>query len=454
MTTVPTKLSDSYVKIGTREKICYGFGDFASNLSFGFVSLFLLYFYTNIYGISAAQASLIFVIARVTDAAFNIFIGYAVDKTRSRYGKLRPWLLYGSIPLGLLTVLCFLTVEGDFKFLYALLSYTLYCLAYTAVNTPYSALTNRMTQHEGSRASLSVYRFVLAIFGYLLVSTTADALISRFTDNHMGYVFVVSCFALLATFFFLACFATTKERVTGDDGQAAPTLKEMLAAVSSNTPLIHLSAYTVFVYIGYTVWMAIAIYFIKYIIRDENFTAQFFAIQSAAYIVGTVVTEKLISRMGKKNTSLLAMMIGIVGLLVQYFIAGDNIWLIMGGVCLYSITLGMGFVTMWSMIADTVEYAEWKHGVRTEGAIYGFFNFITKIAMAIGGGCAGWVLDYFDYNAASISPNALKGINIMMTLFPATMFVLAAVFIIFYSLDEKTYRDIVVKITQRKEHAL
>lgn len=148
------------------------------------------------------------------------------------------------------------------------------------------------------------------------------------------------------------------------------------------------------------------------------------------------------------------MLIGIVGLLVQYFIAGDNIWLIMGGVCLYSITLGMGFVTMWSMIADTVEYAEWKHGVRTEGAIYGFFNFITKIAMAIGGGCAGWVLDYFDYNAASISPNALKGINIMMTLFPATMFALAAVFIIFYSLDEKTYRDIVVKITQRKEHAL
>lgn len=454
MTTVPTPLSDSYVKIGSREKICYGFGDFASNLSFGFVSLFLLYFYTNIYGISATQASLIFVIARVTDALFNIFIGYAVDKTRSRYGKLRPYLLYGSIPLGLLTVLCFLTVDGEFKFLYALISYTLYCLAYTAVNTPYSALTNRLTQHEGSRASLSVYRFVLAIFGYLLVSTTADVLISRFTDNHMGYVFVVSAFAMLATFFFLACFATTKERVTDDEEQAAPTLKEMLSAVASNTPLINLSAYTVFVYIAYTVWMAIAIYFIKYIIHDENFTAQFFAIQSAAYIVGTIITEKLIARMGKKSTTMLAMMIGIVGLLLQYFVAGNNIWLIMGGVCLYSITLGIGFVTMWSMIADTVEYAEWKHGVRTEGAIYGFFNFITKIAMAIGGGCAGWVLDYFDYNAASISPTALKGINIMMTLFPGAMFAIAAVFIIFYSLDEKTYRDIVIKISQRKQHAI
>lgn len=101
------KLSASYVVIGVKEKIGYGFGDFASNLSFGFVSLFLLFFYTNIYGISAVQASLIFVIARVVDAIFNILIGFAIDKTHSRYGKLRPWLLYGSVPLGLLTVLCF-----------------------------------------------------------------------------------------------------------------------------------------------------------------------------------------------------------------------------------------------------------------------------------------------------------------------------------------------------------
>lgn len=449
----PEKLSESYVKIGIREKIGYGFGDLASNLSFGFVSLFLLYFYTNIYGITAAQASLIFVIARVTDAVFNIFIGYAVDKTHSRFGKLRPYLLYGAIPLGLLTVLCFLAVDTGPKFLYALISYTLYCLAYTTVNTPYSALTNCLTQHEGSRSSLSVYRFVFAIIGYLIVSTSADALISRFSDQRMGYVFAVSCFALLATFFFLACFGMTKERVTDSGGQASPTLKEMLRAVSSNVPLINLSAFTIFFYIAYTVWMAIAIYFIKYVIRDEGFTAQFFAIQSVAYIAGTVISEKLIAMMGKKSMTLLALAIGIAGLLLQYFVAGENIWLIMSGVCLYSITLGMGFVTMWSMIADTVEYAEWRHGVRTEGAIYGFFNFITKIAMAIGGGCAGLMLDYFDYSSDRISDSALNGINIMMTLFPAAMFALGAIFVMFYALDEKTYRDIVQKITLRKQNA-
>lgn len=393
-------------------------------------------------------------IARVLDAIFNIFVGYFIDKTQTRHGKLRPYLLYGAIPLGVLTILCFSTFDSDLKFYYALITYTIYCLAYTAVNTPYSAMTNMLTQHEGSRASLSVYRFVLAIVGYLIVSTSADLLISQFTDQKMGYVFAVSCFSLLATFFFLACFGMTKERVKIQPDQRSPTLKEMVKAVSGNLPLIHLSLFTVFFYIAYTVWMAIAIYFIKYTLGDENFTAKFFAIQSAAYAVGTVISEKLISLMGKKKMVQLGLLIGIVGVLFQYFLAGDNAYLIMTGVCLYSITLGMGFVAMWSMIADTVEYAEWKHGVRTEGAIYGFFNFITKIAMAIGGGCAGLMLDYFDYSSEHISANALNGINLMMTLFPGLMFALGMVFIFFYSLDENTYRNIIKDIELRKIRAL
>jgi GPH family glycoside/pentoside/hexuronide:cation symporter len=196
--------------------------------------------------------------------------------------------------------------------------------------------------------------------------------------------------------------------------------------------------------------MAIAIYFIKYQLGDEAFTAKFFAIQSAAYVVGTILSEKLISLMGKKKMVLLALLVGIAGVSFQYFMAGDNSYLVMTGVCLFSITLGMGFVAMWSMIADTVEYAEWKHGVRTEGAIYGFFNFITKIAMAIGGGCAGLMLDYFDYSSDHISTNALNGINLMMTLFPGLMFALGMVFIFFYAPDENTYRNIIKDIESRK----
>lgn len=446
--------SASYVALGIKEKIGYGFGDLASNLSFGFVSLFLLYFYTDIYGISAAQASLIFVIARVIDAIFNIIIGYAVDKTNTRYGKLRPYLLYGSVPLGLLTVLCFTSIDTDLKFYYALISYTIYCLAYTTVNTPYSAMTNMMTQHEGSRASLSVYRFVLATCGYLTVATSAEYLVGLFTEPKAGYVFAVSCFALLATFFFLACFGMTKERVIIEKNVVPPTLKEMIQAVVRNAPLMHLSMFTIFFYIAYILWMAIAFYFIKYVIKDESYTATFFAIQTVANIAGTVLCEKMVAILGKKKLTLYVLIFGIVGLLIQYFLAGDNLYIIMLGVCMYSITLGMGFVTMWSMIADTVEYAEWKNGTRAEGAIYGFFNFITKIAMAIGGGLAGLLLEFYGYSADSVSETTIDGINVMMTLVPALMFALSFIFVVFYTLDEKTYINIIKQIEQRKQNAL
>ncbi|MBK5072892.1 MFS transporter [Budviciaceae bacterium CWB-B4] len=446
--------STSYVMLGVKEKIAYGFGDLASNLSFGFVSLFLLYFYTDIYGITAAQASLIFVVARVIDAGFNILIGYLVDKTNTRFGKLRPYLLFGSIPLGFLTVLCFTAVESDMKFYYALITYTVYCMAYTAVNTPYSAMTNMMTQHEGSRASLSVYRFVFAMVGYLIVSTNAEYLISLFTVPREGYIFAASCFALLATFFFLACFGMTKERVVIEKDVTLPTLREMGRAIYCNTPLLNLSMFTVVVYIAYTLWMAIAIYFIKYILRDESFTASFFAIQTVAYIVGTILCEKLVALMGKKQLTLAAMLFGAIALIIQYFFVQGSLALTMACIFVYSMGMGIAFVTMWSMVADTVEFAEWKIETRAEGAIYGFFNFVTKIAMAIGGGLAGLLLDYSDYSAANITESALNGINIMMTLVPAAMFVLGFMFILFYRLDEKTYVNIVKQIELRKQNAL
>ncbi|MDP9529463.1 MFS transporter [Pseudomonas protegens] len=453
MNTPNAALCASYRVLGAKEKIGYGLGDLASNLSFGFVSLFLLYFYTDIYGLSAAEASLVFVIARVIDALFNLLIGYGVDRTRSRHGKLRPYLLYGALPLAGLSILCFSTWNIELKFTYALVSYTLYCLAYTTVNTPYSALTNRMTQHEGSRASLSVYRFVLAVIGYLLVASSAEHLVALFTDPRDGYVFAVSLFSLLATFCFIACFGMTRERVDPNQDSPTPSIREMLRAVLDNLPLIHLSLFTLFFYIAYTLWMAMAVYFIKYVIGDEAFSPMFFALQTAAYILGTVLSEKLIAVLGKKKMTLGVLLLGIGGLLTQYCFAAGNLPLTLLCIGLYSIALGAGFVAMWSMVADTVEYAEWKNDRRAEGAIYGFFNFVTKIAMAMGGGLAGLLLQLSGYSAAQVDEQTIDGITLAMTLVPALMFALGFVFVLFYPLDEGTYRNLLLRIEQRKQAA-
>lgn len=446
-------ISSSYVNVSVTEKIGYGLGDFASNLSFGFVSLFLLFYYTDVYGISAAQASIIFVVARVIDAIFNLVIGYFVDKTNSKYGKLRPYLLYGAIPLGLLTMLCFVFFDGDFKFGFALFTYTLYCLAYTAVNTPYSAMTNTLTQDEKSRASLSVYRFALASLGYLVVSTSSTPLVAMFDDAQTGYIAAVGIYSALATLCFLACFALTKERVQPQTSTQPLKLKESLQTIFKNKPLINVSLFTLFFYVAYTVWMAIAIYFIQYVLEKPEFTTTFFFIQTAAYTLGIVCSDRLITWFGKKTVTLYGLLFGITGLMAQYFLAGDNLILIMGCICMFSITLGIGFVTMWSMVPDTVEYAEWHYDVRAEGSIYGFYNFITKIAMALGGGCAGFILDLFDYSSEQITANAIDGINLSITVFPAILFSLCFVIVMSYQLSENTYRDIVEKIQLRKSQA-
>jgi len=445
-------LSAADVKLGLREKVAYGLGDMASNLSFGAVSLFLLFFYTNIFGLSAGEASLIFLIARIIDALFNILLGYAIDKTHSRHGKLRPYLLYGALPLGVLTVLCFSTPDTSYKFAYALVSYTVYCLAYTTVNTPYSAMNNMLTQHAMSRSSLSVYRMVFATLGYFVVSVYADQLIRRFADPRTGYQLTIALFAVLATLLFYACFAMTKERIHQHKDEA-PSLRQMVQAITGNLPLFHLSMFTVFTYIAYSVWMAAAIYYINYVLRDEAYTASFFAIQTVANVAGTIASEQLIARFGKKKLTLLTLAAGALALAYQYWLAGDSRLAIMACVCVYSAAMGSIFVCMYAMVADTVEYAEWKHHVRTEGAIYGYFNFITKVAMAIAGGLAGLILQYAGYDAAHITPRAQDWIALMMTLIPAAMFVLALLFVLFYQLDEDSYLRMVGQIEARKQLA-
>lgn len=447
-----TPMSAADVKLGMAEKIAYGLGDMASNLSFGAVSLFLLFFYTNIFGLSAGEASLIFLIARIIDALFNILLGYAIDKTHSRHGKLRPYLLYGALPLGVLTVLCFSTPDTSYKFTYALLSYTVYCLAYTTVNTPYSAMNNMLTQHAMSRASLSVYRMLFATLGYFVVSVYADQLIRRFADPRTGYQLTIALFAALATLLFYACFAMTRERIVQPQ-HAAPSLPQMVQAITGNRPLFHLSMFTVFAYIAYSVWMAAAIYYINYVLRDEAYTARFFAIQTVANVVGTIASEQLIASLGKKRLTLFALALGALALAYQYWLAGDSRLAIMACICLYSAAMGSIFVCMYAMLADTVEYAEWRHQIRTEGAIYGYFNFITKVAMAIAGGLAGLILSHAGYDAAHITPRAQDWIALMMTLIPAAMFVLALLFVLRYPLDEHSYLRMVGQIEARKQPA-
>ncbi len=440
--------SSTYVPLGIKEKLAYGLGDGASNISLAFITIFLLYFYTDIYGLTAAQGSIILLVGRIAEAVFNLLLGYFIDRTHSRYGKLRPYILFGCIPLAFLMVFCFWGIGGAYKFWFALLSYTLYCLSFTLVQTPYSALNNMMTQHEGSRSQLSVYRFALASIGYLLVSMTAEKLIALSDNPQTGYLIAAIIFAVTATILFILCFIGTKERVRPSESQEPISWKKQIRIISQNGPLNILSLYTVLIYVVYILWYALAIYYINYVIGDEFFMSDFFMIAILSYMVGTILSGWLIKRFGKKNITLGGLLLGSMALLIQYM-AVSNLFLLMLCIVILQISLAISFVTMWAMVADTVEYSEWKMKIRAEGTIYGYYNFITRVAMGLGGALGGLLLKIYNYNPDEITAYAVTGINIGMTIIPAVFVIISVVFLFFYSIDEKKYRQMINEIAAR-----
>lgn len=442
-------LGAGFVSLTIREKLGYGMGDFASNISFTLVTLFILSFYTDVYGLTVEQASLILFVARLLDAIFNLVIGQLIDRTHTRHGKLRPYVLYGSLPLGVMTVLCFTVFDSDHKFAIALITYVLFCFCYTLVNTPYSALTTRMTQEPQSRASLAIYRFVLAFAAYSIMAITVGPAVSAFEATSAGYFYVVLIGAVAATVCFWICFRETRERV--EDGETEHYgFLSAIKMISRNRPLLVLSWCAAFLYLGSGIWMTVAVYYVRYSMGGDNYLSAFFLVQSVAYVLGTLGSGYLIRRFGKKLVAEAMLLISAFSLVAQYVVPGNYLIFDFLSVFLFSFGSSAVMVVIWAMIADTVEYGEWQEGQRSEGLIYCFFNFITKVAMAAAGGIVGWLLSHAGYDAAAVTPTAVDGIKLIITLVPAAMMVLCVVGIRVYSIDEARFCELVEAIAAKK----
>ena len=446
----------SNVRIGVLEKVGFGLGDFASNLTFGFINLFLLFFFTNVYGLGAADTALIFMFARVIDGLYNLILGHLIDLTHTRFGKLRPYILFGAIPVGVLAILCFtnFSLSGDAKFYYALCTYTCYCLLYTTVNTPYSGLNNIITQDAESRSLLSSYRLAFAYTGYLCVSTCASLILTQFTSAEEGFFYAITLFAVIATALFFGCFALTHERVQTELSPEDRKLKfsDIRDAIFKNWPLLLLSFYTLALYQVFTLWMSVAFYYLYYVMAAPAFASVFFLIQSLTSIVSAIMAGPLLRNFDKKQTILMAMTLGVGAALCQYFfIDPQNKLAVMICVIGINAALTIGLVAMWAMLADTVEYAQFKFGVRKEGLIYGFFNCITRVAMAIGGALAAMALALTNYDPNNLTPESIAGINILMTVACAGFFALAAVLIAFYPIDRHFYSHMIATLQERAQ---
>lgn len=429
----------------------YSIGDLGINLNFQLIAFFLAYFYTDVFGLSPAHMAGLFLAARVWDAVNDPLMGYLADHTRSRWGRFRPYLLFGALPLNVVMVACFYVPEwsGSAKIVYAYVTYILHGMLFTAVGLPYSSISAVLTQDQQERAVISTFRMFFAIIVAMsLVSIGVRPFIARFANEQIGFFTVALLFGAISTLLILVAFWRTRERVEAP--RESYGLKDIWPIVRSNDALLTLALAMFFNTCFWVTANQVALYYFKYILKNEDLFSVFFLYMLPANIVGVLLVPWLTKRLGKLKVFMGgSLLVGVSGLarhllpveLLELFIGLSIVGTIGGMFC---------SITQWGMVPDTVEYGEWKSGIRSEGIPFAFFSFTQKAGIAIAGAMTGWILSGAGYVAnTELVPAAEKAIRLLFNVLPAVYSLACMVVLCFYKLDRQQFDRILVELNER-----
>lgn len=440
--------------LSVREKVGYGLGDTATNLVWRTLMVFLPIFYTDVFGISAASVGTLLLVCRYWDGITDFAMGLIADRTNTRWGKFRPWILWTALPFGILTILTFTTPDLSYngKLIYAYLTYSGLVVVFTANNVPYSALTGVMSADPVQRTSLSSYRFVFAFLGGLITQGLNIYLVSFFGngDEVVGYRYTMTLFAGLSVALFIVTFLSTRERVVLPKRQDT-ALKQDLADLVGNRPWIVLSFLGVFFVAMTTMRQGVTMFYFKYFVNDLNLAATFMVVGLVASMIGAGLTKKMTQHFGKKNVVNYCLILAVVGSGVLYFAGPEDITTI------FVLSLATEFATgpiialFFAMLADTADFSEWKNSRRATGLIFSAGTLSIKFGTGIAGALTGWLLTLFGY-AANVpqSPETLEGIRLLISVFPALSALIAIVVFRFYRIDDNFMARIQNDLKNRK----
>lgn len=437
-----------------KEKIAYGLGDTASNIIFQTVMLFLTFFYTDIFGISPAVVGTLFLVVRIIDAITDPLMGAFADRTRSRFGQYRPYLLYLALPFGLISVLAFTTpdLSPQGKVWYAFTTYTLLMLAYTAINIPYSALGGALTADPNERVSVQSYRFVFGMLGGLLVTACTLPLVAWFGqgDQAKGYQLTIAAMSLLGVVLFVLCFLGTRERVPVPATQQL-TFKSSLQALWQNDAWRILSLAALILLTGMVLRNTLAIYYVKYYLQQDDFVTTFMTIGMLGNILGCACAQFVAARIDKVKAYIALQLIAAVICAASFFVRPDQVWLATAMHFVWSFFLQMATPMLWAKMADVVDYGQWKKGIRITGLVYSSVVFFIKLGLALGGAMAGWLLAWYQYQPAIVqTAETQQGILLCFTLLPAIGSVLVALAMCRYPLTQHRVQQIADDLTARR----
>ncbi len=457
--------------IKLKEKIGYGFGDMASSMFWKLFGSYLMIFYTDVFGLPAAVVGTLFLVTRVWDSAFDPIVGVVADRTHSRWGKFRPYLLFLAIPFSVIGVLTFVTPSfGDNgKLVYAYVTYSLMMMVYSAINVPYASLLGVMSDNPKERNTLSTYRMAFAYIGSFIALLLFMPMVNFWSGHskeiaaqQQGWTLAVAVIAVMCALLFIGCFAFTRERVKALHEKQAP-LKEDLKDLWKNRPWWILLGAGVAALVFNSIRDGATVYYFKYFIVEEDFqTISFFGVSfvlsglylsvgQIANIAGVILAAPVSNRIGKKQTYMGSMAIATVLSILFFWFDKDNLALIFTFQILISICAGSIFPLLWSMYAVCTDYSELKTGNRATGLIFSSSSMSQKFGWAIGSALTGWLLSYFGFVANEVQQaEAIQGIKMFMSFLPAAGTLLSIVFISMYPLSEKKMLEISAALKSRR----
>ncbi|MGM9485697.1 MFS transporter [Roseateles sp. NT4] len=437
-----------------REIVGYGLGDMGFNFYWTNISTFLLIFYTDTFGITAAAAATMLFVVKIFNAFTDPMIGALADRTQTRWGKFRPFLLFMPLPLAVVGVLAYSTPDlgPTGKLVWAYVTYLLLMTLYTSVNLPYSALSGVLSGDARERNAINASRFVAGFAGGTLVTAVSPRLVSWFGggDHALGWTLTMVFWGIAAALIFAITFSTTTERV--QPTQAEPSsVKQDLADLRSNTPWILLFFLALIIMGGITLRMTSAAYYFKYVVNRPELLATFVPAYLLAAAAGTALTP-LLARFIDKRRLMIGLMLASTALSGAFlFVDTDQI------VLMYALQIALGLVLgpksplSFSMLADSADYNEWRNGRRATGMTFAASSFAQKLGTAVAVAVIGALFSALGYvpNAAQ-SAESQAGIVWLMSVIPASFTLLAAVIMMFYTLDNPTMARIQADLAARK----
>jgi sugar (glycoside-pentoside-hexuronide) transporter len=442
-------------KLAFSEKFGYGLGDMAANFIFQAMMALQLNFYTDTFGLSAAQAGTIFLVVGLGMAALNPVMGVIADRTHTRWGRFRPWLLWTAVPFGVIGVLTFTTpnLSNSAKLIYAWVTYLLLRLIYTMNNVPYASLTAVMTDDPNERNSIASYRQIFANLAGFIVQSLAIPMVIFLGhgNNARGYQLTMGIFLSISVVFFLIAFAVSKERIQPDPKQKSSVVRD-LADLLKNGPWITLFLVTIFYFIALMIRGSVMLPYFKYCAGNQILFSWFNGFGLTALLIGVACSTALTKRMGKRRVFFLSMLLTGVFNIALFFIPASATNLIIGLEVLRQFAFGCSGPVLWSMMADVADYGEWRTGRRATATVTSAVVFALWVGLALGGAIAGWLLSLYGYQPNAIqTAHSLLGIRLIASVYSGAAFLASAVCLIFYGISMKLNLTISYDLSERRK---